>query len=158
MVQPGTSTVYLIKWPVSVYQPVPPHLVQWFLQDSLESLSLSSGDVWEVHLSNGLIRSYKKTLIPEDGTESVKSFYVCFFSFLFFFSLVWKGKIGGNASLCSFGFFIYFRSLLSVQRANLLSCVIWIFLSHGHFLILTSPKFQFVLQHEKLPFKNLFNA
>ncbi len=118
VVQPGTSKVYLIKWPVSVYQPIPPHLVQWFLQDSLESLSLSSGDVWEVHLSNGLIRSYKKTLIPEDGTESVKSFYVCFFSFLFFFSLVWKGKIGGNASLCSFGFFIYFRSLLSCSKSQ----------------------------------------
>ncbi len=83
-VQPGTSKVFLIKWPVSVYQPVPPHLVQWFLQDSLESLSLSSGDVWEVHLSNGLIRSYKKPLIPEDGTESVKSFYVCFFFFFLF--------------------------------------------------------------------------
>ncbi len=61
MVQPSTGKVYLIKWPVSVYQPIPPHLVQWFLQDSLESLSLCSGDVWEVHLSNGLIRSYKKT-------------------------------------------------------------------------------------------------
>ncbi len=81
-----------------------------------------------------------------------------FFLFIYFFSLAWKGKVGGNASLCSFGVFIYFRSLLSVQRANLLSCVVWLFLSHGHFLILTGPKFQFVLQHEKLPFKSLFNA
>ncbi len=111
MVQPSTGKVFLIKWPVSVYQPVPPHLVQWFLQDSSESLSLSSGDVWEVHLSNGLIRSYKKTLIPEDGTESVKSFYVfLFFLFFSFFSLAWKGKVGGNASLCSFG--VLFISVL----------------------------------------------
>ncbi len=93
----------------------------------LESLSLSSGDVWEVHLSNGLIRSYKKKNSDSwgwyGGCEEFFWLVLCVallkeWAWLYWGSWIvsfWKtkarkGKIGGNASLCSFG--VLFISVL----------------------------------------------